>query len=306
MGRSPWLACVPESPAPRRKRPWVRNFPSGCAPSTPHARGATCPPFWCAMGAAGLSGLRYKYSKPLLILLVVVGLILAIACANIANLLMARATARRREIAVRLSIGAGRFRIVRQLLTESVMLASMGGALGIAFALWGIRFLKRAAGERPREFHAARRIELARVDGGAGLSILTGMLFGLAPALASHAASICCRRSRKRACRRPLARTSRLDAEPRADGCTNGDQPGDSGGRRPFRAQPLAPGIDSARIQPGKRTDIPAQRQPSRPSRTPKFPPFITTFVRDLRRFPEFAAPVFRTCRCWEADHSPG
>jgi predicted permease len=134
-------------------------------------------------GAGGLDSLRRQYSQSLIVLMTLVGLVLALTCANVANLLLARATSRRREMALRLSVGAGPLRIVRQLLTESVLLASLGGVLGILVAIWGMRFLTVLLANGRANFTLRADLNWHVLAVAAALSLLTGVLFGLAPAI---------------------------------------------------------------------------------------------------------------------------
>jgi macrolide transport system ATP-binding/permease protein len=138
---------------------------------------------WLQEGGSGVDSLRRQFSKPLYILMAMVSLILVIACANIANLLLARAEARRREMAVRLSLGAAKLRVMRQLLTESVLLSLFGGAFGIGFAALGIRGLTWLIANGRENFTLRAELDWRVLMFTLLVALLTGVVFGLAPAI---------------------------------------------------------------------------------------------------------------------------
>jgi predicted permease len=165
-----WKQILKSDPDQKPAPAWDKD-------SEKHNRGTLLP------GSGGYSYFRNSVAKPLTVLMVVVGLVLLIACANVANLLLARAASRQREIAIRLAVGASRGRLIYQLILETLVVSILGGAAGLAFAWWGVRILIGLMPTRtfPIELHLTPDF---RILGFAfGVSLLTGLICGLVPAL---------------------------------------------------------------------------------------------------------------------------
>ncbi|HEV8431396.1 MAG TPA: ABC transporter permease [Pyrinomonadaceae bacterium] len=133
-----------------------------------------------AEGRGGISGLRRDYSTPLRMLMAIVGMVLLIACGNVGSLMLSRGAARKSEISLRQALGATRWRIIRQLLTESMLLAVIGGVCGVLLAQWGVTVLVNlVAKDAPLDTQPDVRVLAFTV----GVSIVAGILFGLVPAV---------------------------------------------------------------------------------------------------------------------------
>jgi putative ABC transport system permease protein len=185
-----------------RLAPGISNLQATARLNTRAAEifGASVPPNWppdnqqafrmstfktvpAAIGLTGFSGLRNHYERPLLILMVAVGFVLLIVCANIASLMIARAAAREREFAVRLSLGGSPLRLMRQVLTESLLLAGAAALLGMLFARWGSTLLVRMVSTTTSRVYLDLSVDGRVLGFTVGIAVLAGLVFGLLPAI---------------------------------------------------------------------------------------------------------------------------
>src|ERR1700735_73564 len=182
----------------------IERTQAGLAVLAPQIFAATVPPNWPPErqqdfrkrtleprpAGNGISSLRRKHESSLAMFMVIVALVLLIACANIASLFLARAASRQKEIAVRLSLGASRTRLIRQVLTESILLSAAGALLGILFAKWGGVLLVRFVSTKQTQVFLDLSMDLRVLSFTVGIAILTGLLFGILPAFRSTRVSL--------------------------------------------------------------------------------------------------------------------
>jgi len=168
-----FTAALPQDYEPKEQQDFVKQW------------------FETSPAAMGVSYLRRQFNEPLNILMGVVGLVLLIACANIASLMLARAAARHKEIAVRKALGASRARLIRQLLTECVLLSTAGALLGVLFARWGTSLLVRFISTGNNQVFLDLTFDWRTLSFTAAVALFTGLLFGMLPAFRSTRARSC-------------------------------------------------------------------------------------------------------------------